>query len=578
MVVQLHPNRIEKAKCEGSAAYFIHMYCKVKNDKGRQIPFHMWPDQLGALKTITDTTPDGNRVNRLVAILKARQTGFTTMIVGVCVHLALFSPGSVILLFSKSHREAKELLVRIKTCIRHLPQWMQPARFVRDTTVEAKLSNGSEFISFGSEASGGDSYTANLVVIDEADLIRNLDTLLSGAKPTIDGGGQLVMLSRTDKANQKSSFKNVCREAFAGKSKYVPIFIPWWAKPGRSRKWYEEVAAEIESRTFSRDELYANYPANPEQALSARELDKRFPLKWLEAVFEEEQPLPSSAYGHTKFAGWKNLEVYRLPVPGRKYIVGIDVAGGNPNSDDSVAIVIDVETLEEVCVLCGKIEPTVHAHRAADLATWYHNAEMLPEKNHSHGTKLMEALKSLKCRILFGHDKKPGWFTDLIRKNLEYDTVAESVRNGACTIHSKATLDQLASLDVAELAAPFGQHDDRAMAFGLAVQGASRRLKKAEIQIVTGEPSAAAPREPTKHHGIRWVPTYATWVPSVEIDGTRVDVGAYDEEAEAAAAVNAACRLVGQPIPNVIELTPARETEIAEAVAEKLRDKNICLR
>ncbi len=529
-------------------AYFTEHYCRILDGGGNDIPFRLWPSQAEVLKTMT--------LERLVVLLKARQIGMTTLVVCFAVHLSIYKPGSTILLFSKAHLEAKDLLNRIRTTIRKLPAWLRPRNFAKDTTTELGLSNGSRFVSFGSMSSGGDSYTANLVIVDEADLIRDLDALLSGAKPTIDGGGKLVMLSRTDKSNPDSPFKRICRAAFAGKSKYVPVFFPWWVRPDRNQAWYEEIAAEIEQRTFSRDELYANYPATAEEALSAHELDKRFPIKWLSEVFAEQKAFPPHQLKETPFAGWQNLEVYRLPEKDHKYTIGMDVAGGNPNSDDSVAIVVDNETLEECAVLCGKIEPTVHAHRGAALAEFYNKAEILPEKNHSHGAKCLEALKVLKARILFGPDKKPGWFTDVIRKNLMYDTLAEAVRNKACIIHSKATYDQLVSIDVEELAAPFGFLDDRAVAYALAVQGTSRRLKRPEIQIITAGPgSVPAPQAPTKHKGLRWIATYSCWISSIEWNGARVDVGDYEEESAAAYAVNVGSRLTGLEPPNQIELT-----------------------
>lgn len=544
-------------------AYFIHNHCKVRSDDGSDAPFHMWPAQVEALETM--------HLNRLVAMLKARQTGFTTLVAGYCVWLAIYKPGSVILLFSKSHREAKALLARIRTTIKKLPEWLQPKGFTSDTTTELKLSNGSEIISFGSNTSGGDSYTANLVVIDEADLIRNLDTLLSGAKPTIDAGGKLVMLSRTDKANQDSSFKRICREALkpGTDSKYKILFFPWWVRPGRNQTWYDEQAAEIEQRTFSKDELYANYPATPEQALAARELDKRFPMKWLEDVFEPLDPLPVDRLKNTPFAGWKNLEIYKLPEAGRKYCVGIDVAGGNPNSDDSVATVVDKETLEECAVLCGKIEPTVHAHRSAQLAEFYNRAEIMPEKNHTHGAKCLETLKLLKCRILFGHDHKPGWFTDMPRKQLAMDHVAEAVRQKQCIIHAKATLDQLASLDVTELAAPFGQHDDRAIAFSLAVQGCSRRLKSPDIQVISGAPGVVSTGRVPRYKGTRYIATYDCWIGSVEHGGQRVDVGDYEEERAAAAATDCAHALLGTTAPNGLEVDDGTRERVRKLLAEK---------
>jgi Terminase large subunit, T4likevirus-type, N-terminal len=552
---------LEIARCSNTA-YFIHNYCQVRGEDGADRPFHLWPAQLEALRTIESS--------RLVSILKARQTGFTTLMAAFCVKLAIFKPGSVILVFSKSHKEAKAFIARIKGTIKRLPEWLQPKGFTRDTTTELWLTNGSQFISFGSMSSGGDSYTANLVCVDEADLIRNLDTLLSGAKPTIDGGGKLVLLSRSEKSSvhaEKSSFKNIMRAALAGTSQYVPLFFPWWVRPGRTRTWYDEQKAEIFARTFSHDELFANYPETPAQALAAREQDKRFPVQWLEEVFFPLQPLSLAG---TAFAGWSGLEIFKMPEVGKKYTLGADVAWGNPNSDDSVGVIGDKEALEEVAVLCGKIEPTVHAHRCAALAEFYNRAEILCERNGTHGDTCLRGLRERRANVLKGRDGHAGWWTDCVGKNVMYDSVAEVVRIKACIIHSKKTFDQLASLDVAELAAPFGSHDDRAVGFGLMVQASSKRTKHASIDVVTGSSSTGPPKETASREqfqGVKYFPTYSSYWAHVMQGANKIDLGEWETNAEAAHAVNAAHEFLGMSLVNILEPTKDWETIRAKVQA-----------
>lgn len=504
----------EALKCESSAAYFIHNYCVLKVSGGK-VPFRLWPAQSEALKALV--------LYALLVLLKARQIGMTTLVVCYAVWLATFKPGSTILLFSKSHKEAKDLLKRIRWTLTNLPDWLQPASFNVDATHELELSNGSRFISFGSMSSGGDSYTADFVIVDEADLVRDLDALLSGAKPTIDNGGKLAMLSRVDKSKPDSPFKRVYRSAIEGQASeegsYHPIFLPWWTRPGRDVNWFKRVKAEIERRTGAIDELYANYPETPEQALAGRIQDKRLPMIWLEAAYEPLKPLSLKA---TPFPGWHGLEIYKLPEQGEEYICGEDVAWGNPNSDDSVCMVLKKRNLEECAVLCGKIEPKVHANRSFELGQWYNRAVHNPERNGAHGLKCIDELRRLKANVLKGRDNKPGWWTDDLGKGIEYDNVAEYLRTAyeevqatgtqdTITIHSKATLDQLASLDVAELAAPFGYHDDRAMAFGLAVQGACGKTKRADFIVLTGEADAPAVAQAEETPGVKWIATYGEW-------------------------------------------------------------------
>ena len=82
-----------------------------------------------------------------------------------------------------------------------LPDWLRPV-LVADNDHNIELANGSVGLAF--PTTGGRSYTASLVVVDEADFAGtsgadNLDGLLAAVKPTIDAGGRLILLSTADK-------------------------------------------------------------------------------------------------------------------------------------------------------------------------------------------------------------------------------------------------------------------------------------------------------------------------------------------------------------------------------------------
>jgi hypothetical protein len=413
-----------------NAAYFIWHFCRVLDEQtGERIPFQLWPAQTEVLRGLTS--------QRMVCLLKARQLGMTTLVLAYCIWFAILrKPGSTILLFSKGQKEARELIDRIRWMILALPEWLQPVGFTKDSSEEIVLSNGSRFVSFPSRSSGGDSYTASIVVVDEADLIQDLNRLLTGAKPTVSAGGQLILLSRVDKSEPLSPFKNIYRSAVKGESGFWGRFIPWWGAPWRTQTWYEAEKREILARTGSEDELFEQYPASPEQALAARSLDKRFPLAWVEGCYHPQAPLDVLSLPGT-LSGLPGLRVYRLPEPGRSYVVGVDPAQGNPNSDDSVSLVVDSLTLEEVAAICGKVEPSTLADHSAALARYYSGAGILVERNN-HGHAVLLQLRTHRVTILSGQDGKPGWNTIAKSKTFMWDKTAEVVRPPhGCVIHSQ---------------------------------------------------------------------------------------------------------------------------------------------
>src|SRR6516164_4914059 len=227
----------EIRKCRSPVAYFLdrygHIYDAVSAD---WVPFRLWPAQFQALDTIV--------AQRLTVILKARQLGLTWLVLGYALWLILLHPAVTVLLFSRRDDEAADLLgTRLRGLYERLPAWLRVQSFVVDNDHEWQLSNGSRVLAFPTTA--GDSYTASLVIVDEADLVPDLDRLMRSVKPTIDGGGQMVLLSRSDKGKPQSEFKRIYRAARQGPSAWQGVFLPWHARPDRDRAWYEGQQADI---------------------------------------------------------------------------------------------------------------------------------------------------------------------------------------------------------------------------------------------------------------------------------------------------------------------------------------------
>ena len=212
------------------------------------------------------------------------------------------------------------------------------------------------------------------------------------------------------------------------------------------------------------DDFYAEYPASAEEALAPEQLDRRIPYEWLKRVVAELPP----AHPHAAPA-IPGLTVFVPVVNGRRYVMGVDPAEGNPNSDDSVATVLDAEEWAEVATLVGKFEPSTLASFVEALGRYYNDADALVERNN-HGHTVIRALRERgQTRLLNGYDKKAGWLSNIKGKPLLYDALAEAVREGVCMVRSAQTASQLASIEASTLRAPQGLQDDRADAFALAV-------------------------------------------------------------------------------------------------------------
>jgi hypothetical protein len=461
----------ELGKCYSNPAYFIGTHCQIYDAVlADWLPFDLWPMQQDALQIVHS--------NRLTVILKARQLGATWFCLGYALWAMLFRPAQTVLLFSRRDTEAVYLLGsdRLRGMYKRLPEWLVSGHTVTaDSAHEWALSNGSTARAFPSNS--GDSYAATLAIVDEADLIPDLGSLLRSVKPTIDAGGKLVLLSRPDKSKPVSPFKRIYTEARAGRNGWKCIFMPWYAHPGRSQEWYEAQKVDILSRTGALDDLAEQYPTTDTEALAPRSLDKRIPSTWLEAVYVE-------ASG-TNPLGVPGLTVYVEPQDGREYVIGADPAEGNPNSDDSAATVLDKATGEEVAVLAGKLQPSTFASYVSQLAAWYNKASLMVERNnHGHAVLLWLADNS-KATVLKGHDDNVGWLSSSKGKALLYAGATDAIHAKEVTIHSFDTFAQLASIDGSTLRAPEGEHDDRADSFALACAGIHKAAGQVAMRTAT---------------------------------------------------------------------------------------------
>lgn len=380
----------------------------------------------------------------------------------------MFRPAAAVGLFSKREEESIELLdFRLKGIYAHLPEFLRNQHTLKNNKKRWTLSNGSMAMAF--PTTGGRSYTFSLALVDEADFQPSLAELQRSVKPTIDAGGQQILLSTSDKGKPASEFKQIYRAARRGKNDYKPIFLPWDARPTRTIEWYEREKESVVASTGALDDLHQEYPSSDAEALAPRSLDKRIPPAWLSVVFEELDPIECDA------PALPELEVFKAPDAAKRYIVGADPAEGNPTSDDSALEVVEYLTGEQVATLAGKFQPAQLAAYADSLGRFYNNAGIMVERNNHGHAVILWLLEHSVLRLLPGHDGREGWLSSPLGKTLLYNNVADTVKNEALfnnrLIHHYLTYAQLASIEGATLRAPEGEHDDRADAYALADVG-----------------------------------------------------------------------------------------------------------
>lgn len=269
-------------RCADDHNYFINQYCYIYDSLTRDwINFDLWPMQAQMIDIVHN--------NQRVLALKARQVGFTWICLSYPLWNMLYHPEYHLLLFSLRSTEANALIERLRGMLTRLPWWMQPQSLLTDHISRIEMSSSSDVRAFKPDA--GDSYTASFALIDEADLIRYLERLIARVMPTVEAGGKLVMIGRSDENRTNTEFKRLYKDARQGLNDYVTAFIPWFAHPLRDQAWYE-----AQKRSYAKDTLFKNYPATEDEALSRSEKGKIYPAFALanmdeRAEYDPTQPL-----------------------------------------------------------------------------------------------------------------------------------------------------------------------------------------------------------------------------------------------------------------------------------------------
>ena len=442
----------EQIRCALSPLYFVNEYCWIEDQEARKwIPFHLWPKQAETLKVIVE--------NDLVIILKARKLGLTWLCIAYALWDMLFRSGGRELLFSLGDKDAVDLVKRLRGMHRRLPLFLQ-ATVGTDNDHELEFARlDSTAKAFPCTKQAARNYTGSLALIDEADCIAWLKQLIAAVLPGVEAGGKLLLVSASDKGAPSSEFKRIYRGAIAGTNNYAPIFLPWHARPSRDQAWYDVQTVNYDDE----HDMRANYPATPEEALSPRSSDKRFRPEWFEeweklAVLSNPLTIPG-------------LIIYEMPQPGETYVVPADPAEGNPSSNPSVAAVLNSQW-KQVAVLSGQFEPDVFGGYLVELARWYNDATIVPERNN-HGHAVILTVRNLGAENLLYVNpfdsrigrKKYGWLSSPRMKSMAVTLAAQTLRDSRGKIlRDRATVNELAAIEASTLKAPPGMLDDRAMA------------------------------------------------------------------------------------------------------------------
>lgn len=103
----------------------------------------------------------------------------------------------------------------------------------------------------------------------------------------------------------------------------------------------------------------------------------------------------------------------------KHYVVGVDPASGKEKGNESVAIVLCVETGEQAAIIAGQIHPEVMADEVERGGHFYNEAELAIERE-LHGATIISKLKDKYPNIYYHYESLVG-MSDSVSKEYGWD-------------------------------------------------------------------------------------------------------------------------------------------------------------
>lgn len=389
----------EKIKCARDPLYFINQYCLVRNraeDEAALPPGVVLYGDMIDLKTypIQDHFLTTVMQQQNTCSVKTRQSGVSTVTGLFLLQQATFRNNKLFIVISKSEKESIKFLDEVQTAYLYLPFFLR--RKPRDGMLKKKEMdlgteyNASSIKALTSGKGSGRSYTATILVMDEAAFIQGANDIWAAASPTLTTtGGKAVIISTP--WEEEGFFYELVENCRANRSVFKLVEIPWRSIPARNEEWYARECAKLNHvasliRTeldmgfitrgtpFFDMELIDKLPDAPVLASVTERTDFRDtvvdPFSFNE--FEETVSLPKS--------NWCN--VIEFVEPGVKYLVGHDPADDGDSSDNGIVVArFDGFPYKPPKVVLEMRSPNTVFGTLIDLSKYYNDAKVIVEKN-----------------------------------------------------------------------------------------------------------------------------------------------------------------------------------------------------
>jgi hypothetical protein len=430
----------EYARIIKDTPYALRTYLQTyDNTQKKFVPLELFPDQVTLVKDYEEYNENITK--------KYRQAGVTTVTAAwVSKKLVIASEDNPekVLIVANKRDTAIEMANKIKAFISQWPDWVNPG-FDPDKNSESRyrLQNGCEVKAVATSKDALRGFTPTILIFDEAAYIEAGEDFWAASMASLSTGGKIIMISTPNGFDL--IYYSIYEQAIRGVNDFHITNLTWYYDPRYSKNLYWVKTKDIVHYMLNR-ELYddneviqRNVDKDRYQELIddgykplsdwfesmskklkydrrkiAQELECDFlgsgdgviPSEIVENIVKNMVKTPIEKYMSGLMWQWKD------PIPGHRYIMGVDVSRGDSEDYSSINIV-DFDDREQVLEYIGKIPPDDLANVAYKWGVMY-SCFIVVDITGGMGVATSRKLQELNYRDVFidGINTKDVWTYD----------------------------------------------------------------------------------------------------------------------------------------------------------------------
>ena len=166
---------------------------------------------------------------RILIVAKSRQMMATWTVLAVTVYRALFNDAGIYLFLSKGARDSGELIKRMKTIVRMLPE--EEGQGIKVTKEEVVFPTGVRIISLPATEFAPRMHSPTCVFWDELAFTPKAEDIWTSVKPAVDSGGAFIGVSTPNGSD------NLFHRLFTENNGFGKLRLHYCEHPRRDEAW-----------------------------------------------------------------------------------------------------------------------------------------------------------------------------------------------------------------------------------------------------------------------------------------------------------------------------------------------------